>query len=40
MTTTFESLSQYVECAICHRLTSKNHAEKFFDFWVCCWCDQ
>jgi DNA recombination protein RmuC len=28
MTSTVESLSQYIECAICHRLTSKNHAEK------------
>ena len=29
MTSTVESLSQYVECAICKRNTSKNHATQY-----------
>jgi len=40
MTTTVESLSQYVECAICKRNTSKNHATQYHDFWICSWCEK
>jgi len=37
---TYETKTRFIECAICKRLTSDTHAEKFFDFWICCWCGQ
>ena len=40
MTSTYESPSQLVECAICHRITTENHAEKINDFWICSWCEK
>ena len=35
---TYETKTKFVECAICKRITSDTHAEKFLDIWICCWC--
>ena len=32
--------SQYLECAICKRATTKNHATQYYDIWICYWCDK
>ena len=34
-----ESPSEFIECAVCHKLTDENHAEKINDFWICLVCE-
>ncbi len=36
--TTFQTPTKFIECALCHRITSESHGEEFADFWICCWC--
>jgi len=38
MITTYESKTLFIECALCHRVTSESHGEKIDDFFICCWC--
>jgi hypothetical protein len=38
MISTFES--ETIECAICKRITSKNHATQYTDIWICYWCEK
>ena len=30
---------EMIECAVCHKLTDENHAEKINDFWICLICE-
>jgi hypothetical protein len=38
MISTYQTQTQFVECAMCKRITSEGHAEQFHDIWICCWC--